>query len=147
MEWGATLSGAALAYQRSGYFRSGFRILTYHGVRLDPDDSYTVSQRHFRMHMKHLSAHYPVTDLLTLVNGLAGGGILEPHSVVVTFDDGYEECATYVAEILDRYRVPATFFIATGPLDAGGRVRNRRLFPGMTSGVWRPRASPSGPIP
>lgn len=125
VEWGATLSGAAFAYRRSSYFRSGFRILTYHGVRPDPGDSYTVGVKHFRMHMEYLSDRYPVTDLLTLVNGLAGDRRLDPHSVVVTFDDGYEECATHVAEILDLYCVPATFFIATGAVDTRVPVRGR----------------------
>jgi peptidoglycan/xylan/chitin deacetylase (PgdA/CDA1 family) len=127
VEWGATLSGAALVYRKSGYFRTGFRILTYHGVQRIADDSYTVSVEHFRRHMEYLSDYYPVTDLLSLVDGLAGSRHLEPRSVVVTLDDGYKECATYVAEILDRYCIPATFFVSTGPLDTRETVRGRNF--------------------
>lgn len=127
LEWGMTVSGAGRAYRRTRYFRKGFRILTYHAVQPTPDDSYTVSTEHFRMHVAYLSDHYPVVDLASLTRGLQGTGPLEPEAVALTFDDGYSECATYVAEILERHRAPATFFLVTEPLDTGKPVGGRSL--------------------
>lgn len=125
LEWGMALSGVALAYRRSRYFTAGHRILTYHCVRPKADSSDTVSTAHFLAHMAYLADHYPVVDLDELVKGIAGEKPLETGSVAVTLDDGYKESFTYAAEIMQRYKVPATLFVVTRPLDTGEEVRGR----------------------
>ncbi len=67
----------------------------------------------------HLISHYliPISlmDSLTKLkkNQLAGG------SIAVTFDDGYKDNFTAALPILEKRKVSATFFIATGFLNAG----------------------------
>lgn len=48
---------------------------------------------------------------------------LPARAVVITFDDGYADNAEVALPILERYRLPATFFVSTGFLD-GGRMWN-----------------------
>lgn len=50
------------------------------------------------------------------------GGELPPNPAMITFDDGYRECLDVAVPILERYRAPATFFVATR------YVGERRLF-------------------
>ena len=66
----------------------------------------------------------------------AASGALEGGTVSITFDDGYADNFTVALPILQEYRVPATFFVASDFLD-GGRMWNdsiietvRRLEPG-----------------
>lgn len=63
-------------------------------------------------------------------------GCLRGRTVSVTFDDGYADNCTVALPILEKFNVPATFFVASGFID-GGRMWNdsiietfRRLEPG-----------------
>jgi peptidoglycan/xylan/chitin deacetylase (PgdA/CDA1 family) len=55
--------------------------------------------------------------LSSLVKDLIAGTKPDPHTVAITFDDGYAEGSTFVREILEQYGIPATFFVVTGFLD------------------------------
>lgn len=52
-----------------------------------------------------------------------GAGTLPARAAAITFDDGYADNAANALPILQRYGMPATFFIATSFLD-GGRMWN-----------------------
>jgi peptidoglycan/xylan/chitin deacetylase (PgdA/CDA1 family) len=62
-------------------------------------------------------------------------GRLPAAALAITFDDGYADNQTVALPILQRHRLPATFFVATGFLN-GGRMWNDsvieaiRRFPG-----------------
>ncbi|MEW6531647.1 MAG: polysaccharide deacetylase family protein [Thermodesulfobacteriota bacterium] len=117
VEWATALSGAGWLYRRTAAFQEGVRILTYHRVAREPNDSYTVRTRHFQSHMAFLADHYRPVALSSLVKDLISGAILDPHTVAITFDDGYAEGATFVREILEQYGIPATFLVVTAFLD------------------------------
>jgi len=53
-------------------------------------------------------------------------GNLPPCSACITFDDGYAEWLPNVVPILERYGVPATFFVTVGQLD-GNPLWNERI--------------------
>ena len=125
VEWGMAVTGGGIIYRRSAAFREGYRILTYHGVADEPKDSYSVRTDHFRFHMAFLADHYKVVTLEELAYTLKTGVSTPQETIAVTFDDGYKECSAIVAEILDRYRIPATFFIVTGILDGKTRAVGR----------------------
>lgn len=128
VEWAMTCSGAGFVYQATSAYRTGLRILAYHGVKRNPTDSYTVRLDHFRYHMRYLADHHPVLRLEDAVIRVSSGEAFESGSTVVTFDDGYAEMETYVAEILEQRQVPATFFLVTDALDAAqSRGDNRFL--------------------
>jgi len=122
VEWGMALSGAGLLYRGTSSFRNGFRILTYHKVSERPENSHTLKTSDFRDQMAFLSDHHPVMRLEDLVRGITAGPIPQPRALAVTFDDGYAEAATFVGEILERFRVPATFFVVTGVLDGAVKM-------------------------
>lgn len=50
-------------------------------------------------------------------------GTLPARALSITFDDGYADNHGVAAPILERHRLPCTFFVATGFLD-GGRMWN-----------------------
>jgi peptidoglycan/xylan/chitin deacetylase (PgdA/CDA1 family) len=131
LEYGMVVSGIGFLYRKSSLFRSGFRILTYHRVVDHPRTSHDLKTEHFRLHMAYLSDNHPVLGLSELAERLTQGPLPEPGSVAVTFDDGYREAADTVATILNRYHVPATFFVITGVLDANSR-KNAKLVNFMT---------------
>lgn len=60
-------------------------------------------------------------NVLTVSEGarLLRSGGLPPRSVCISFDDGYRNNLTVALPILQKYRLRATFFIATGFLDGG----------------------------
>lgn len=127
LEYGMTLSGAGMLYRTRAAYRNGFRILTYHGVEDDPADSYSIKSDHFRYHMAYLSDHRHVIDMSEYVDGLIAGRDPEPNTIAVTFDDGYKESCTTVAEILQRHNIPATFFLVTDILDNGPQNPGREF--------------------
>lgn len=84
-----------------------------------PDE---VTAAEFDWMMRLVSGAYNVLPL-TKAAELLERGTLPPVAACVTFDDGYMDNATVALPILKRYKVPATFFIATSFLD-GGRMWN-----------------------
>jgi peptidoglycan/xylan/chitin deacetylase (PgdA/CDA1 family) len=131
VESAAALSGFGLIYRTTAAFRQGCRILTYHKVSDKPEDSYGIKTNHFRDHMAFLADHHKVISLPEMAAKLADGDSAVAGCVAVTLDDGYAGSATDVRTILERYRIPATFFIITGVLD--GKV----AFPGGPFLSWQ----------
>ena len=77
---------------------------------------------------------YKVIALEEALNGLFGGGTLPDRSVVLTFDDGYENFNEYAFPVLKRYGFPATVFLVSGLLgdkarwlEADGRLGARLM--------------------
>jgi len=114
----------------AGSFLCGFgrerklSILIYHRVLAEPDfmrpDEIDVHA--FGWQMDLLARYFNVLPLAEALDRLRHGD-LPPRAVCVTFDDGYADNATLALPILQRWNLPATFFIATGFLD-GGRMWN-----------------------
>lgn len=129
LKWGVEIamaaSGIGFVYRNTEVFRTGQRILTYHRVLKRATDSHSISIEHFRQHMAFLADHYPIVSTEQMVGGLTGDSPAVHQAVAVTFDDGYSEAATTVAEILGRYSIPATFFVLTGVLDTQGRSNEK----------------------
>lgn len=103
------------------------RILTtliFHRVLPAPDplrpDEPDVAR--FDQLMHYVAANFAVLPLPEAVDRLIRGTL--PHrACCITFDDGYADNLTIALPILEKYRLPATVFVATGYLD-GGRMFN-----------------------
>jgi peptidoglycan/xylan/chitin deacetylase (PgdA/CDA1 family) len=116
-------TGSAAAYVR-GKAISGATILLYHSVPnaslagwIDPANA--MPPEHFEAQMRFLSRRRRVISMSELVDSIAAGRRLEPGTVVITFDDGYRDNFEVAAPILERYRLPATLYLATRAMDEG----------------------------
>ena len=92
-------------------------ILVYHHVDYVPKGTLslnTVSPSNFERQMRYLRNNdYIVLRLYELVNLIESGEPIPRKSVVVTFDDGYEDNFKYAFKILKKHVIPATIFIVT----------------------------------
>jgi peptidoglycan/xylan/chitin deacetylase (PgdA/CDA1 family) len=94
----------------------GPRILMYHAIAADsePPSCYVVSQRSFERQLRYLEWRgFRVLPLADLVAHLRQGTVPPPHSVVLTFDDGFADNAVCALPVLQRYRFPATVFVVS----------------------------------
>lgn len=89
-------------------------VLCYHRVADVPLDTWKINVRKelFEQHLKYYKENYTVLRSeteWTLKNNSRG--------VVLTFDDGYEDAYTNILPLLEKYEIPATFFICVGNLN------------------------------
>ena len=91
-------------------------ILYYHRVaRLDVDPfQQAISPELFKQHLEVICQYAHPISLDCLVRSLPSGRLPCPRLVVVTFDDGYADNLYQAQPLLEKYGVPATFFIASG---------------------------------
>lgn len=101
-------------------YRQRIVFLMIHGV---VDFSFQTSWRPLRKQLSvqnlsrglaALNKYYNIVSMNQAVSMLAGLAPLQPRSLVLTFDDGYRNNITHALPILQRYKVPATFFLCTG---------------------------------
>jgi peptidoglycan/xylan/chitin deacetylase (PgdA/CDA1 family) len=99
-------------------------ILIYHRVLSQPDPLRPgePDAAGFDWQMRLLAEHCVVLPLREAVSRLQAGR-LPRRACCITFDDGYADNLTVALPILEKYRLPATVFVATGYLD-GGRMFN-----------------------
>lgn len=95
-------------------------VLIYHRVlpERDPMLDGEVDAATFEWHMATLAKHFNVLPLSEAAARLQDGS-LPSRAACVTFDDGYENNQSIALPILQKYGVPATFFIATDFLNGG----------------------------
>lgn len=101
-------------------FRKGaVCILLYHRVVPENDmrrvyavPEIVVSEETFEIQMQCLSA-FRVASMEQAVSELHGEGPPRPLSVVITFDDGWEDNHRHAFPVLKRFRLPATIFVST----------------------------------
>lgn len=98
---------------RRGPFRA--LVLMYHRVADDACDPWAlcVSPSRFEEQMATLQQSVRVLPLERLRSHLTDDAD-QPPSVIVTFDDGYADNVHTAKPVLERYEVPATFFIVSG---------------------------------
>jgi len=106
------VAGLTGEYQRR--FRSQMTIVAFHRVNDEfPGDSLTCSPAKFEAFCHFFREHFRVVRLSEQVAGCRArvnmGGTLS-----ITFDDGYLDNIRIAAPILRKFRLPATFFVATG---------------------------------
>ena len=91
------------------------RILMYHRVNdSHPSDRLTVDPRTFERQMALLAASgRPVIRLEDALPALRGTAALPPRAVAITFDDGFRDNYDFALPVLDKLKMPATFFVVT----------------------------------
>lgn len=104
--------------------RPALTILIFHRVlsTVDPLRPGEPDTERFDRLMRFLARNFCVLPLADAVERLSTGR-LPRRACCITFDDGYADNLTNALPVLQRHRLPATVFVATGYLD-GGRMFN-----------------------
>ncbi|MGH9469857.1 MAG: polysaccharide deacetylase family protein [Terriglobia bacterium] len=126
-------------------------ILMYHAVEDDPRavahtlGRNALSTALFSQQMEVVARRFTPLSLDDLLRRLAWGEPLPRKAVVVTFDDGYADNCEIALPVLERFGIPATFYVLAGAVASGRApwfVRLRYAFSTTRKPVWRdePRA-------
>ena len=93
-------------------------ILMYHEVTDTPHPNfakYSVTPRAFTAQMRWLaSARYSTISLPALLAHRTTGSAIPRRPIVITFDDGFLDCARHAGPVLADYGFSATFFLVAG---------------------------------
>jgi peptidoglycan/xylan/chitin deacetylase (PgdA/CDA1 family) len=115
-------------------------VLLYHRVaNLDVDPwRLAVRPPDFERHIRFLSSTFDIVPLASLIPE-RGPVVVRPGAIAITFDDGYRDNFDAAWPVLERYRVPATFFICSSALESSqefwwDRLERALLFPGRLPG-------------
>lgn len=105
-------------------------VVCYHGVT-DAAASWRgwwhlVPQPEFERQIAYLSRHYRIVSVDQAIEELRAGRLRTP-TACITFDDGYLNNRTVALPILEKLRVPATVFLATGLIGTDRRLWTTRL--------------------
>jgi len=112
-------------------------ILMYHHI----DDrgklsSLSVSPENFRRQMRFLSErNYNVISLSELVQAKKDKKELPRNTVVITFDDGYENNYISAFPVLREYDLPATIFVIVGSIGEKGYLSYEQINQMLSSGL------------
>jgi len=97
-------------------------VLAYHRVRrcgeITPlaDSLFSVEENEFAEQVAWLAKNTTPVSESDVLACIAQRRPFPNRASLVTFDDGYRDNFTIAAPILKQYRVPAIYFIATGPM-------------------------------
>jgi peptidoglycan/xylan/chitin deacetylase (PgdA/CDA1 family) len=86
-------------------------ILLYHHVSTTTPVVTSVSPDTFRQHMQYLADNHKVLPLKQVIEALQNNQPLPDKTVVITFDDGYDNIYENAHPILKQFAFPYTIFI------------------------------------
>jgi len=117
-----------LSFLARAVFRSPrISILMYHSIG-DNQVLFTVTAADFATQLAFLKQKgYAVVALSELVGSLKAGKKITDKTIVLTFDDGYQDNYFNAWPILKRYNFPATIFVSTDYL--GKQMNNSQGIP------------------
>jgi glycosyltransferase involved in cell wall biosynthesis/peptidoglycan/xylan/chitin deacetylase (PgdA/CDA1 family) len=98
----------------------GHRIVFYHLVLRE-------DRARFEQHLQFFRDHFQIATVRNLV-AMAASGANAGFQLAVTFDDGFRVLMRDCLELLQKYNVPATFYVPTGFIEAGQAGDSWRRF-------------------
>lgn len=105
---------------RAGHATESFVVLLYHHVAEDTPPVTSVSPEEFANHLNWLEDHgFSVWPLKEALDALHSDTPLPPRTVVITFDDAYEDIYANAWPMLREHGMPFTVFVATQAVDQG----------------------------
>lgn len=99
--------------------RKVLRVLTWHRILPETEAAgrypgvISTAPDEFAVQMQFIRDSYNVVSIDEVLAALNGDGQLPKHAVLLTFDDAYNDFATYAFPILQRMGLPVTLFVAT----------------------------------
>lgn len=110
-----------------GHQHNLLRVLTYHRIVEETEDTsfspgMAVRLPVFQQHMAYLSSRYHILHLQDLLHAVQNGSSLPIRSVLITFDDAYQDFADLAWPVLSRYALPITLFVPTAFPDHPERI-------------------------
>lgn len=89
-------------------------VLMYHQIATPPCDPWqlAVSPENFEAQLCILKKHFAVVSLDEMVRNLKGFPFGK-RMIAITFDDGFRDNYFTAAPLLEKYKLPASFYIAT----------------------------------
>ncbi len=100
-------------------------ILTYHRIDDIENDCLTIKPKNFKKQMHYLHKnHYNVITLSNAYKSIKENKI-KKKSVVITFDDGFEDNYTKAYPILKKFNFPAIIFLIAGKIGKTLQYSNR----------------------
>lgn len=102
-----------------GGIQGGATIYTFHRVGPQRHDWLipTMETTEFERVVRWLTRTHHLLPLDEIVATLREGRPLPEGAAAITFDDGYQDIYTHAWPVLQNYKVPATVFLTTGPMD------------------------------
>lgn len=112
-------------------------ILMYHHIdNRSQEWKLSVSPESFARQMEFLKAHrYRVMPLSEYIELLKTGKKIPKKSVVITFDDGYDDNFTNAFPVLKKMGFPATIFVQVDGIDREGYMASEDLLILMENGI------------
>jgi O-antigen/teichoic acid export membrane protein/peptidoglycan/xylan/chitin deacetylase (PgdA/CDA1 family) len=100
--------------------RNEIIILMLHGVDNDSKNENSwaplrtnISKAHLNKALNILAEKYNFVSMADAVSMLEGKTEIKPYSMVISFDDGYQNNITNALPVLKKYKIPAIFFLTT----------------------------------
>ncbi len=112
-------------------------VVMYHHVEpTEQQKANTTTPENFENQMAFLHEKgYQVITLDALIQAIKENRPLGKRTVVLTFDDGYENNYTYAWPILKKYQFPATIFIPSDFVDMDGHLSLKQIKEMMAGGI------------
>jgi peptidoglycan/xylan/chitin deacetylase (PgdA/CDA1 family) len=110
--------------------REQLAILMFHGVEgapIEPPCGYVTDAATLRRELEYVRGHFTVIPLDEALERLRDG-TLPDRAAALTFDDGTRNLATHAGPVLRELGLPASVFLATGPMGTGEALWPDRLF-------------------
>ena len=95
-------------------------VLMYHSIRTQKNNPYMVSPARFDKDMQYIHDNgFTTLSTEELYDFMVYNKPIPKKSILITFDDGYEDNYTNAFPILKKYNIKATIFIITDYVDKG----------------------------
>ena len=103
-------------------------ILYYHSVAIEPGNPLRMPPKQFEEQMKYLAGQgYEVLSENQFYEGFSNKIKLLDKSVVITFDDGYDDNFTNAFPIMQKYQFVGTVFIPSSYINGPGYLTSDQL--------------------
>lgn len=106
-----------------------FVTLNYHIINSTISDNIAIGEAAFEQQLAYLSEKgYTTLSLAQAIADLDGDWQAPPHSVLLTFDDGYADTSHVALRRLQAHGMRATLFVITGYLGQSNRWNTRACY-------------------